>query len=125
MTLPPRLERELGELRQSYSIEVVEDPDFVNLVFSAFPLGDGYSVRETELLLRVPRSFPDTGPDMFWVNTQVALASGQNPQAADSIESFFGKPWRRFSWHRQGWNPNIDNLHGHMEFIHRRLREAK
>jgi hypothetical protein len=125
MTLPPKLEGELEELRSDYVFEVIEDPDFINLIFKDFALGEGYSLTHSELLLRMPRSYPDAGPDMFWTAVEVLLAGGTVPQAADSIEPYAGKNWRRFSWHRPPWNPNVDNLHGHIEFIRRRLREKK
>jgi hypothetical protein len=128
MTLPPKLQREVDELAvTSYKIEVIEDQDFINLVFKAFPLGEGYSAPESDLLLMVPRSYPDAGPDMFWLNPAITLASGQIPQSADSIENHLNKNWRRFSWHRQGspWNPTIENIASQIEFIHRRLREKK
>jgi hypothetical protein len=127
MTLPPRLQRELDELKLGHEIEVTEDPDFINLIFKNFKLGDGYSRATSDLLLRMPRSYPDAGPDMFWVSPEVTLASGSLPQAAESVENYLGRNWRRFSWHRPGnkWNPTVDNLHGQIEFIDRRLREKK
>jgi hypothetical protein len=128
MTLPPRLQCEIGELMETpCNIEVSEDPDFINLVFRAFALGEGYSAPESDLLLKVPRSYPEAGPDMFWLDTEITLANGQIPQSAENIEAHLGKNWRRFSWHRQGspWNPTIDNIHGYIEFIRRRLREKK
>src|SRR5689334_7431541 len=117
MPLPPRLQRELDELAPTRTAEVTEDPDFLNLVFKDFPLGDGYSVRASDLLLRIPRSYPDAGPDMFWVGPEVTLESGQPPQAAENIETYLSKPWRRFSWHRPSsrWNPTVDNLHSELE----------
>jgi hypothetical protein len=128
MTLPPKLQRELDELLgASHNIEVSEDPDFINLVFKAFQLGVGYNATESDLLLKIPRSYPDAGPDMFWVDPKITLASGQVPQSAEGIETHLGKQWRRFSWHRQGspWNPMIDNMQSYIEFIRRRLREMK
>ncbi len=128
MTLPPRLQQELDELAPGvYNIEVAEDPEFVNLIFRGFVLGEGYRPQVSDLLLRIPRSYPEAGPDMFWVSPEVTLASGQLPQAAESLETYLGKRWRRFSWHRHGtpWSPTIDNLHGQIEFIRRRLREQK
>jgi hypothetical protein len=128
MTLPPRLQNEVDELISTpCNIEVIEDPEYINLVFKTFPLGIGYSITESDLLLRVPRSYPDAGPDMFWVDSKVTLASGQIPQSAEAIERHLNKEWRRFSWHREGspWNPTIDNMHSHLEFIRRRLRELK
>src|SRR5258708_21640224 len=128
MPLPPRLEQELDELRSQYQIEVKEEPDTINLMFAQFALGDGYSVAHTDLLLRIPRSYADAGPDMFWTTVEVVLAGGQIPQTAESIERYVDRDWRRFSWHRAAsspWNPNTDNLHGYLEFIRRRLREKK
>ncbi len=128
MTLPPKLQREIEELTSiPYAIEVCEDADFINLVFKGFPLGEGYNAPTSDLLLKVPRSYPEASPDMFWVEPEITLATGQIPQSAETIESHLGKNWRRFSWHRQGspWNPTIDNIHGFIEFIRRRLREKR
>jgi hypothetical protein len=55
----------------------------------------------------------------------VLLPGGQCPQNAGLIESYLDRQWRRFSWHRQAWNPSVDNLHSHLEFVRRRLREKR
>src|SRR5690242_2647631 len=90
MPLPPKLHRELEEARALGRIEVVEDPWFVNLLFKDFSIGDGFNMRTCELLIRVPRSYPDTGPDMFWTAPELLLADGGVPQAADCIEDHVG-----------------------------------
>ena len=125
MALPPRLEQEVQALRDQYQVEVCEEGDWINLTFVNFPIGDGFSVASSNLLIRVQRTYPDAGPDMFWLDVAVLLSNGRPPQAAESVESYLGRSWRRFSWHRQSWNPSIDNLHGYLEFIRRRLRENK
>ncbi len=125
MTLPPRLDRELAELRAGYTLDVVEEADSILAIFRGFPLGDGYNKPDSDLLLQVPRSYPDAGPDMFWLDLDVTLANGAIPQSAEATSTFRGGTWRRFSWHRARWDPAIDNLHGHLEFIRRRLREKK
>lgn len=124
MPLPPRLTAELDELRDSYRIEVTEEAEVINVVCQDFPLGNGYSVASSDLLLRIPRTYDDAGPDMFWVSPSVLLSSGGVPQNAESIETYCDRTWRRFSWHRN-WLPGKDNLHGHLEFIRRRLREQR
>jgi hypothetical protein len=106
-------------------VDVVEDGAWINLVISTFPLGEGYTKASSALLIRVQRTYPDAGPDMFWLDVGVMLASGGVPQAAQAIETHSGKQWRRFSWHRTTWNPSVDNLHGYLEFIRKRLREKK
>jgi hypothetical protein len=128
MPLPPRLEQELNELRLQHRIEVIEEAELINLIFLGFAIGDGYTVAHSDLLLRVPRSYADAGPDMFWTIPEVLLANGQVPQAADSKELHVGREWRRFSWHRpqsSPWNPNVDNLQSNLEFIRKRLGEKK
>ena len=125
MPLPPRLEKETAELRQGFEMEVIEESDIINLVLRSFPFGDGYNRPVADLLLRIPRTYPDSGPDMFWTIPELTLASGSAPQSAESMENYIGKQWRRFSWHKSAWNPAIDNLHGYLEFIRRRLREKK
>lgn len=125
MALPPRLEKEVQELRDAQRVDIAEDGDYINLVLPAFALGEGFSVATSDLLIRVQRSYPDAGPDMFWVDVSVLLANGQAPQAAEVIETHAGRNWRRFSWHRKGWNPSVDNLDSYIEFIRRRLKEKK
>jgi len=125
MALPPKLEKEIEELRSEYSIDVIEDAEILNVIFKDFPLGEGFNLERTDILLRVPRSYPDSGPDMFWTHPTLTLANGQVPLNADALESYVSKQWRRFSWHRQSWNPSVDNIHGNMEFIRKRLKEKK
>jgi hypothetical protein len=123
--LPPRLEKELVELRKEFTLDIAEDGDWIDIVIDDYPLGEGFNVNSSRLLIRAQRTYPDAGPDMFWLETKVLLANGRPPQAAEAIEMYRGQGWRRFSWHRQKWTPSVDNLHGYLEFIRRRLREKK
>lgn len=124
MALPPKLESELVDLRELFVIEVTEDPSVINLVFKGFPLGDGFSIAASDLLIRVPRTYPDAGPDMFWLDPSVTLSNGTVPQAANAFEDYIGRRWQRFSWHWQApWNPNVSNMHAYIEFVRRRLRD--
>ncbi len=124
MPVPPKLEQELDILRTEYDLEVIEDSDFINLIFRDFPLGALFSVPSSKLLLRVPKIYPEAGPDMFYTDPAVRLANGELPKNTESVETFVGTNWRRFSWHRQQpWHPIADNMHSCIEFIRRRLRK--
>jgi hypothetical protein len=125
MPVPPRLEKEINELRNQCAIEVYEDADFVALVLKNFPVGNGYNVSNSDLLLKIPKTYPDAGPDMFWTDPRLTLANGQIPQAGEVMETYMARQWRRFSWHRSNWNPNVDNMHGYLEFVRKRLRDLK
>src|SRR5437667_11064415 len=122
MALPPRLDKEVQELRPEAEFEITEEADAISIVVGTFSVGEGFNQPTTNLLLRVPRTYPDAGPDMFWTSPELLLATGSVPQAAESMENYLGRQWRRFSWHKAAWNPRIDNLHGYLEFIRRRLR---
>jgi len=123
MAIPPRLEKELTELKQTLTIEVTEDKNYVFLVVKEFRLGDVFNLTNSDLLLKIPKSYPEAGPDMFFIHPDVTFTDGRIPQAAESIETVLGREWRRFSWHQKSWNPSIDNMHSHLEFIKARLRK--
>jgi hypothetical protein len=121
MALPPRLVKEIEQLE--LKLEVREDGGVINLVFKDFPIPHGYNCSVADLLVRIPLSYPDAGPDMFWTNPQLTLANGTAPQAANQVESYMGQQWRRFSWHII-WKPNTDNLQNYVHFVRRRLEQA-
>jgi hypothetical protein len=125
MALPPKLARELTELEASAKIEVVEEQDLISLIFKDFPLGPGFNMACCDVLIRIPRSYPDAGPDMFWTVPELTFDDSRIPQGAESVEDHVGKRWRRFSWHRRNWNSVTDNLHGYLEFVRRRLRQKQ
>lgn len=121
MTLLPRLAKEIEQLE--LKPEVREDASFINLVFRDYPIPPGYNRSTADLLIRIPLSYPDAGPDMFWTSPALTLADGATPQAGNSLEMHINQQWRRFSWHTI-WRPNTDNLHGYMQFVRRRLERA-
>ena len=92
----------------------IEDPEgTTNLILSGYPLPDGLSPREADLLIRLPSQFPDVPPDMFWTIPDVRLArSGSFPPAADQRQPLLGRDWQRFSRHLApgAWRLGIDGL---------------
>lgn len=122
--LPTRLSQELSEIDGAFDVEAHEEATVVDLIFRNFPTSAHYSLPTTTILLRVPKSYPDAGLDMFWTDVELALANGGVPQGAGAIESYMGRSWRRFSWHHGSWNPNVHNLHTYLDFVRRRFRES-
>ncbi|SRR6266404_1777513 len=125
MSLIPRLENEISELREKFAVEVHPDAGFINLILKDFPLGGGFNLPSADLLIRVPLSYPDAGPDMFWTDPRVLLSNGQEPQAANVREQYLGREWRRFSWHRSRWDSIRDNLFSYIEFVHHRIAQKQ
>jgi len=103
---------------------VVETEGWINVLLYAYPVPAGYSQKSTELLVKVPISYPNGRPDMFWTDETLVLANGGIPKSADEVETPLGKRRRRFSWHPQNWNPGADSLVTYLEFINARLAKA-
>ena len=120
--IPAQLSEEVEKIRQEgVTIEVQEAEGWLNVVMHDHPVPAHYGKRKTALLLKLPMSYPNGKPDMFWADEDLTLKDGRIPQGADQIESALGRRWRRFSWHLQQWNPGTDNLRTYIEFIADRL----
>lgn len=124
--LPQQLVEEVEGLKQEgYSIELVEANGYANAIFHDYPVASGYNKESIELLLlKLPMSYPNGRPDMFWTDEDLVLEDGRVPNRADVIEEILGKRWRRFSWHPQNWNPGSDNFRTYLEFVNNRLAKA-
>ncbi len=120
-----QLELEIEVSRQNgRELEIKEADGLIYVIVKDYPLPIGYNKQYTRLLLKIPLSYPNGNPDMFWVDPDLRLASGAS-QANATIENVLGEPWLRFSWHPQKWNPVQDNLNTFMEFVNRRLIQLK
>ena len=119
--LPPRLEAEIEILRRTFTVNVREDPDIINVVLESVPTSSLFNNPTTTVLIRVPKAYPDAGPDMFWTDPGLLLADGTVASASDAMENYAERSWRRFSWHHQSWNPNHDDLVTYVEFVRRRF----
>lgn len=118
--------RELEILRnEGHDLEVTEDESWVNVVFHRHSLPRGYNKSATELLIKLPLSFPNGRPDMFWTDPDLLLEDGRIPNKADQLETHLGKQWRRFSYHPSNWNPGSDNFLTYLEFVNSGLQKAR
>ena len=119
------LRQEVENLRnEGFSVEIIEAEGVVNLLLENYALPPIYNKPSTTLLLRVPESYPNGNPDMFWSEMDLLCVNGQVPNTAETIETHLGKQWRRFSWHPQGWNPGIGNLCMYLEFVNNGFQKA-
>jgi Prokaryotic E2 family E len=123
--IPEFLSGEIEQLRaKGYTVEVTEAEGWFNVVFPNYPLPSGFNKAVTQLLIKLPLSYRNGKPDMFWVDEDLTLKNGSVPRSGDSIEPALGRKWRRFSWHPQNWNPASDNLTTYLEFVNNRLSKA-
>jgi hypothetical protein len=105
--------------------EALPQPDgWTFLLVHEYALPDVFSPNLVRLLVKLPPSFPDAAPDMFWVAPQVRTAAGPAPQGT-SLESLLGEQWQRFSWHLLpgAWRPGTSTLRDFMRCIRARLEK--
>lgn len=114
---------EIDQLKElGYNVEAIVDGQRIYVIFKEFPFGEAYSPPRGDLLLYTSVMYPNAGFDMFWTEPQLKLLDGRMPQAADVVESYLGKAWRRFSWHlNRQWNPAHDSLKTWLASVEARL----
>lgn len=123
MALPPRLQADLEALGwDPHDLEVVEDGARYNIILKGFPVPDGrYIPARTDLMVMADYQYPASRMDMFWTDPPLICANGSQPQGANSIETYAGRRWQRWSWHYSVWNPAKHNVRTHLEVVRDRL----
>ena len=119
------LRRHAEELTAQAGVQVTTTQEgqqvYVILRQVTLPAG-AYQVAGTDVLFITDTQYPLSAMDMFWTEEAVLRTDGSVPAGADSLESYCGRRWRRFSWHRNGlWNPAGNGLLDHFEFMQDRF----
>lgn len=88
------------------------------LVISDYELPPGFRPDRVRLLLKLPPTFPDAAPDMFWVQPEVKAPGGSLPRNT-STERLLEQNWQRFSWHLASgaWVPGASTLRDFLRCI--------
>jgi hypothetical protein len=121
-----QLASEAEELRlKGYGLQLHPQNDgWIFTVIDQYPVPEGFNQPNTSILIKMPPNYPLGGLDMFWTDSQLRLAGGGLP-VNTSIEQYLGRPWLRFSWHPQKWNPSSDSLASYLKFIDKRLEQRQ
>lgn len=124
--IPVELQAEVDALRElGYNLEVQEAGARLFIIFHNVPLPPLYRPSTTDVMVYTSTLYPNAGFDMFWTPPEVLLADGRIPQAAEAIEEYEGKKWRRFSWHlNRPWNPSHDSLRSWLTYCEDRLNKG-
>jgi len=99
--------------------EVVEGGSQLFLMLKGVrPPAGLFALAVTEMLFITDKMYPMSAMDMFWTDVGLTRADGRIPQGASAIETYQGRQWRRFSWHRNGvWNPTRNGVLDHFAFV--------
>lgn len=125
MSALEELRRHADELEAAAGVrvQVVDGGGQIFVVLCKVPLPAGaYRIDRTDVLFIADHQYPLSAMDMFWTEVEVRKIDGSVPAGAESIETYLGRQWRRFSWHRNGvWNPAGNGLLDHFEFMQARF----
>jgi len=110
--------RELADVA-GVEVDIEEDGTQVFVILRSLQLPSGaYNIATSDILFITDRQYPLSAMDMFWTDSALLRRDGSVPLNGDSIETYLGRQWRRFSWHRNGvWNPTGNCLLDHFEFM--------
>ncbi len=112
--------------REEIAYRTFEEGSMLNVELLDFPLPAGLSASTANVLLRLSSNYPDAAPDMWWVIPHLATAQGAEIAATQSIETFDGRQWQRWSRHLDAgaWRPGVDGLESYFRLLHTELTAA-
>ena len=110
-----------------YEFEVVAEGGSTGIILNAVPLPDGkFAHAVADVLILLPKGYPDCPPDMFYVAPKLTLAgTGQVPKACTVEHRFAGRVWQRWSRHNNAWRPGVDGLQTMVARVQTALAEAR
>jgi hypothetical protein len=123
----PEFDREYL-LDKSYQFEETIASNGNGLIIKNFELPDGkFTCQSSDLLILIPKGYPDVKPDMWYFYPAILLISSKKParQTEYSI-NFEGKVWQRWSRHfpANEWRSGIDGIHTYLKKIQVALEAA-
>lgn len=111
------------ETATGVTVELVEAGLQIFVILHGVVLPPGaYRLATTTALFITDQQYPNSAMDMFWTELDVVRPDGGVPANADCVETYVGRDWRRFSWHRNGvWRTTGNCLLDHYEFMQARF----
>lgn len=110
-----------------YDFDVVVEGGTTGIVLKSVKLPAGkFNCEMADVLILLPKGYPDCPPDMFYMSPKLALsATGQVPKACTVEHRFAGRVWQRWSRHNNAWRPGVDGLRTMVARVQTALTEAR
>jgi len=87
------------EQRYAEMVELPQPDGWTYVIYRDFQIPSEFRPDRVDLLVKLPPTFPDAAPDMFWVSPHVAVGAGATSPRGTTTETVLGVSWQRFSWH--------------------------
>lgn len=110
-----------------YEFDVVVEGGNTGIALKSVKLPAGkFNCETVDVLILLPKGYPDCPPDMFYVSPSLTLAvTGQVPKACTVEHRFGGRVWQRWSRHNNAWRPGVDGLRTMVARVQTALAEAR
>ena len=95
--------------------EEVTENSLTGLLIRNYPLVDGYTPKQSDLMLLIPSTYPAGSIDMFYFSPPVQRIDGVSIGTL-SNEEHFSRSWQRWSRHYE-WKPGAHDIATHMAYI--------
>src|SRR5689334_1731684 len=112
--------------RRNLPYEMAVEAGMTCVVLQTWPLPQGLSQANADLLIRLQPGYPDLPPDMWWFSPELFLADGRRIQATEVIETYLGRRWQRWSRHFQPgqWRSGVDGMESYVTLIEREIERC-
>lgn len=127
-----RIEKDIEELKAKFGDRLVVKllPSGTRLIeIQNYKLPAGWDQQQpVTIIFTIPPAFPAAQPDCFWVEPgQLRFNGGNTPQNCNDSNPIpeVGPRGTWFSWHMQGWNPNLHTLMSFFKVIELRLNPPR
>lgn len=117
---------ELSGLRERHPEAYLEATDGTNrlLLVPGVPLPPGWGITLATVAVMIPGGYPQARLDCFYVEGDLRLASGAEPQSS-GMQQVGNRSMRWFSWHLGDWNPQEVDLDRYVRSCEGRLRQIR
>lgn len=111
---------------RSFNYSASSDGGMTCVLFSGYPLPQGYDRPTSDLLLRLSPGYPDVAPDMWWFDPPVNRADGEAIPQTNVIEPYLGRTWQRWSRHLDAshWRAGIDGIENFLALLRKELEKC-
>ncbi len=113
-------------VERSVEHRIVSESGMICVVLPGFPLPPGYTIAQSDLLVRLSAGYPDVPPDMWWFDPPVVRIDGQPIDCTQAVESHLGRQWQRWSRHFQPgqWRSGVDSIESFLALIRKELQRC-
>jgi len=113
-----------GDEQRYATIEEHPQPDgWRFLIYRGFRIPSEYRPDRVDLLIKLPPTFPEAAPDMFWVSPAVVITTtGGSPRGTGNV-TLLNQTWQQFSWHLKpgAWRPGISDVRDFVRCVQARF----